>query len=554
MGNFMKAAAMTALVALPMAVFALQQPARAAEPRVQRSDREYVLEMHRRLLDRVPGPGELDAAEAGLRKVPYRIVEQNRLLDAPEFKQRVDDAAYLAGLYLQVKHRRPLLHEILFGLHALEAGVARSEILGSLVQPDLPVRKITPTLARIYNDFLLDFRPRKLKRFQWEAAALPGPDPAALRARLLEEADQLGGLEPGLPDSREEESPPDDAPRYNVYYGYIHAHTRVSLDALLQGSPGPFEAFDYARNVGKLDYLGLSDHSEFISTWPWKDEWSLLQRAVDASNEDGAFVALRGFEYSNPLYGHLNVFGTSDFTSTWFALTLRRFYEWLALHPEAACTFNHPGAYDFLHLEFMHFRFFPDVRRQLTGIELLTHNDQYSKYDVGYVTEDGLGHLDEANHAGWRVGSVSAQDNHRGGWGTIDNYRTAVLARALTQEDILDALRHRRFYSTQDKNLVMSLRVDGREMGAFVGPGDKNFTVTLDDADGEGFSVIDLYANGALVDSRAVSGKGSWEFVVAAPAARSYYYVLVTQADSDQAMSAPIWVEGAGGDSSSASR
>jgi len=554
MGNFMKAAAMTALVALPMAVFALQQPARAAEPRVQRSDREYVLEMHRRLLDRVPGPGELDAAEAGLRKVPYRIVEQNRLLDAPEFKQRVDDAAYLAGLYLQVKNRRPLLHEILFGLHALEAGVARSEILGSLVQPDLPVRKITPTLARIYNDFLLDFRPRKLKRFQWEAAALPGPDPAALRARLLEEADQLGGLEPGLPDSREEESPPDDAPRYNVYYGYIHAHTRVSLDALLQGSPGPFEAFDYARNVGKLDYLGLSDHSEFISTWPWKDEWSLLQRAVDASNEDGAFVALRGFEYSNPLYGHLNVFGTSDFTSTWFALTLRRFYEWLALHPEAACTFNHPGAYDFLHLEFMHFRFFPDVRRQLTGIELLTHNDQYSKYDVGYVTEDGLGHLDEANHAGWRVGSVSAQDNHRGGWGTIDNYRTAVLARALTQEDILDALRHRRFYSTQDKNLVMSLRVDGREMGAFVGPGDKNFTVTLDDADGEGFSVIDLYANGALVDSRAVSGKGSWEFAVAAPAARSYYYVLVTQADSDQAMSAPIWVEGAGGDSSSASR
>jgi len=155
--TFKKAGAMTALAALLMAAFALHRPVRAAEATVHRSDREYVLEMHRRLLGRVPGPGELDAAEAGLRMLPYRIVAQNRLLDSPEFKQHVDDATYLSGLYRQVKSRRPLLHEILFGLHALEDGVARSEILGSLVQPEPPVRKVTPALARTYNDLLLDF-------------------------------------------------------------------------------------------------------------------------------------------------------------------------------------------------------------------------------------------------------------------------------------------------------------------------------------------------------------------------------------------------------------
>ncbi|MEE9230168.1 MAG: hypothetical protein V3U86_05635, partial [Acidobacteriota bacterium] len=147
-------------------------------------------------------------------------------------------------------------------------------------------------------------------------------------------------------------------------------------------------------------------------------------------------------------------------------------------------------------------------------------------------------------HSGWRIASVSAQDNHSGGWGTIDDYRTVVLSLSLTQEDILEALRRRRFYSTQDKNLVMSFRAHGREMGSFLKRGSKVFTVTLDDDDGEEFAAIEFYANGTLIENRVADGAGSWDFAVRAPTARSYYYVLVTQNDGDQAMSAPIWVEG----------
>ncbi len=183
-------------------------------------------------------------------------------------------------------------------------------------------------------------------------------------------------------------------------------------------------------------------------------------------------------------------------------------------------------------------------------MELLTHNAQYSQYSIGYNPLDALGYLDEANHAGWRIGSVSAQDNHAGGWGTIDDYRTVVLARRLTQKNILEALRHRRFYSTQDKNLVMSFRADGREMGAILRPGDKTFTIRLEDGDGEDFTFISLFANGELLEGRPVQGSGVWEFPVPAPETLTYYYVLVTQADADQAMSAPIWVKGCdeGGD------
>jgi hypothetical protein len=157
-----------------------------------------------------------------------------------------------------------------------------------------------------------------------------------------------------------------------------------------------------------------------------------------------------------------------------------------------------------------------------------------------------MGYLDEAIDSGWRVASVSAQDNHRGGWGTIDDYRTGVLAVSLTQEGILDALRNRRFFSTQDKNLRMSFRTRSREMGSILGPGDEVFIVALDDLDGEGFKSIDLYSRGVLVESRRVGGAGAWEFSVSAPGTTSHYYVIVTQEDGDQAMSAPIWVIGSG--------
>jgi hypothetical protein len=178
----------------------------------------------------------------------------------------------------------------------------------------------------------------------------------------------------------------------------------------------------------------------------------------------------------------------------------------------------------------------------MAGIELLTHGNDYDAYSVGYASGDGLGYLDEANDRGWRVASVSAQDNHSGEWGTLDDYRTGVLAESLTRRDVLEALRDRRFFSTQDRNLRMSFRSQGHEMGAVLKPGPKSFHVTLGDGDGEGFDRIDLYRRGALLESRDVAGSGPWVFEVPASSERSWYHVIVTQDDGDRAMSAPIWV------------
>jgi hypothetical protein len=523
-------------------VLCLAFAATAAAAAPVEADRTYAVELHRKLLGREPTAVELTETLQRLREAPYRIAVHNRLLDSVEFRERVPDAQLVYGLFDQLRGRQPLLHEMMIGLHFLEDGVPPSEILGGLLQPRLPVRRPAADLVRLYDGLQLDFGPQRLTGYREGARLLTGLDDDAARLRLLEESAELGGAEFGPPQPTPTSGTID--PEFNVYFGYLHAHTDVSLDAKLQGSPGPFAAFAHARDVAGLDFLGLSDHGEFISTWPWNNEWDLLQEAVDAHNDDGSFVALRGFEYSNPLYGHLNVFNTSEFTSTFSSLTLRRFYKWLAAYPEAASTFNHPGNVDWLNLEFLHLEYAPEVGEQLVGIELLTHNAEYGDYSVGYVAGDNLGYLDEALQAGWRIGGLSSQDNHQGDWGMRDDYRTGLLASSLTQKELVDALRYRRFYSTQDRNLVMSFRGNGREMGASLPGGETTFTVSLDDPDGEAFRTIELFVNGALLQSLEVAGTGSWQFRVGPQSARSYYYVVVTQADGDQAMSAPIWVEG----------
>lgn len=56
---------------------------------------------------------------------------------------------------------------------------------------------------------------------------------------------------------------------------------------------------------------------------------------------------------------------------------------------------------------------------------------------------------------GYIVGPVIDHDNHNTTFGRMSASRTAVLARALSRDSIIDAYRSNRFYATQDWNAVV---------------------------------------------------------------------------------------------------
>jgi len=82
------------------------------------------------------------------------------------------------------------------------------------------------------------------------------------------------------------------------WFGTLHAHTAVGGHA----SGVPTAALRYARDVTRLDFVTLSEHRES----PWYDgEW--LKSLAQDWTEDGRFVVLNGYEWTDADWGHRHV-------------------------------------------------------------------------------------------------------------------------------------------------------------------------------------------------------------------------------------------------------
>lgn len=335
---------------------------------------------------------------------------------------------------------------------------------------------------------------------------------------------------------------------YHTYFGYLHAHTEYS-----DGQGTPAAAYQYARYTGKLDFFAVTDHGEQLIFWPWQKKWNKIKAAADAADAPGSFTALWGFEWSNPLLGHINIINTGSYTNCIADAGLGDIYNWLEDHPEGFGTFNHPGGYDSLNVEFEHLeQTEPEVIEQMVGIETFNSANGFDKYYYQNNWKNcPYSYWDTGNRNGWQLGALGGQDNHAQDWGAMNQFRTAVLAKSLTREEIVAAYRHRRFYATEDSNLYLDFRCSGYPMGSRLMGVTRYFTVTVRDGSNDSFKEARLYRDGELIATQPLSGSaGTAAFTDYATAVAAYYYVVVQQNDdndgngrADEAISSPIWIQ-----------
>ena len=325
------------------------------------------------------------------------------------------------------------------------------------------------------------------------------------------------------------------AVQYQVFFGHVHNHSNVS-----DGKGSPEKAYSDAQHVAGLDFFGLSDHAERMNA----EEWERVKTVAQSHNQEGVFVTFWGFEWSHYTHGHVTVIQSDDYTSARKSdtNTFAGLVAWLSAR-NAIAFFNHPGRQEKTGAEFGHFNTSPSPR--FVGIDLFNKIDGFDTYyyNDGYHPDDGnKGYYDEALSAGWRVGAAGSDDNHRGTWGSRSEYRMAVLATEKTRSAITDALVSRRFYATLDKNLSLSFEICGQQMGADLEAGRCECVIRAADGDSEVFEQVMLIKNGSLNRVWHPYDKAP---VVAFPlTVRSgeIYYVKVTQADGNEAISSPIWV------------
>jgi hypothetical protein len=93
---------------------------------------------------------------------------------------------------------------------------------------------------------------------------------------------------------------------YHLYWGDYHRHTDIS-NCVTANDGCVLEQFRYALDMGKLDTLGTSDHTDIAKIYhPY--EWWLNQKMVDVFYAPGFFTSMYAYEREQKWpYGHRNV-------------------------------------------------------------------------------------------------------------------------------------------------------------------------------------------------------------------------------------------------------
>ena len=341
---------------------------------------------------------------------------------------------------------------------------------------------------------------------------------------------------------------------YNLYFGQLHAHTNIS-----DGAGSVTEAFQHASQVENLDFLAVTDHSNSFDNESdsqvdlrtdltnVSNEWKEgHQAAKDATTDD--FVGIYGFEMTwSDGFGHINTFNTPGFESrsnsefgnkSGSTEGYQNYYKKLVEVGSSLSQFNHPGT---TFGDFQDFAFYdPQVDQRITLIEV--GNGEGAIGSSGYFPS--YEYYTRALDKGWHVAPTNNQDNHKGNWGDSNTARSVVLASNLTEEAIYDAIRNYRVYATEDNDLSILYSLNDNAMGSILNKQENGVTLTaqITDPTDTADMKVEVIVNGGLVigTQTVTGGSGTVTFHFDSNE-YSYYYLRITQADQNIAVTAPVW-------------
>ena len=356
---------------------------------------------------------------------------------------------------------------------------------------------------------------------------------------------------------------------FQRYFGQLHSHTQYS-----DGAGSLESALAYVKALpdnANVDFVAFTDHSNYFDsknnpnveaalydTSLVKDSdpshsWATYKNAVAAFNaaNAGKMVAIAGFEMTwsgGP--GHINTFNTPGIVSrnntTLNNKTkdagLQAYYKLLSQTEGAnsISQFNHPGTTFGNFIDFGYWDAVVDTRMYMVevgnGEGQIGAGGYYPSYEQYIMALD----------KGWHVAPTNNQDNHKGRWGNANDARDVILTDDFTEDGIYAALRARRMYATEDKNLDLDYTVNGNMMGSIIDVPEKlNFEISFNDPDRtDSIAKVELVVNSGKVaytwNSAADLAKGSVSVELAPE--YTYYFVRVTEGDGDLAVTAPVWV------------
>lgn len=356
--------------------------------------------------------------------------------------------------------------------------------------------------------------------------------------------------------------------QYQLYFGQLHSHTKEYSD----GAGTLEDGLNYVASLSEednVDFVAFTDHSNYFDdknaanpeaalydvsqmTAESAQKWNKYTGDIRDFNErQSDVIALAGFEMTwsgGP--GHINTFNTPGIVSrNNTALNnktadagMKAYYKLLSDGNlvDSINQFNHPGTTFGNFSDFGYYDPIIDTRIQLVevgnGEGAIGGGGYYPSYEQYIMALD----------KGWHLAPTNNQDNHKGKWGNANDARDVILTDDFSQEGIYQAIRDRRVYATEDKNLEINYTLNGEMLGSTIADAESaNIKVSVYDPDAsDSISKVEVVVNSGKVaytwDDPTELATGELECTI--PADYNYYFIRVTQGDNDLAVTAPVWI------------
>lgn len=342
----------------------------------------------------------------------------------------------------------------------------------------------------------------------------------------------------------------------NFYFGNLHSHSSYSDGNKDDTSKKPEDDYAFAKNSRKMDFLGISEHNHTQAGMRLANWAPGIQAAKNATTSD--FVALHGMEWGVISGGgHVVVYGIDSLIG-WEP------GEYQIYVPKSTYT-GPTGLFNIIN------------RHGLNAIATLAHpnmtdyNNVSANYDaladsaiVGSALESGpafstnvtysdpassmsyLAYYNKMLSKGYHLGATIDHDNHNMTFGRHTRARLVVLAPALTENDLLDAIKKMHFYASEDSAARVTYTINNQIVGSiFSGNGIPQISVTASTTNPITSISIMRGAPGNGIFATAIATVNTSSLTLAdstlAHLSTGYYYADITESDGSRIITSPIW-------------
>lgn len=312
---------------------------------------------------------------------------------------------------------------------------------------------------------------------------------------------------------------------YNIFFGDLHNHSNLtyghgSFENALENAAQSLDFFtvtphamwpdiDQLQGNPELEWV-IAYHRDAFVRLRDPEYWGNYIEKLKQYDIPGVRVTFPSFEIHSLKYGdHVVVSRLQDLELPPAGTTLVELRDH-ALDAENTIITPHGIAYqsDFRGYNWDYFK----EGAQTPFVEIFSRHGgsegsigPFGMYhDMG--PRDFGGSMEAGLRRGFKFGVVASSDSHAGHPGGFGDGRMAVLARALTRDDIWEALRSRRVYATTGANILLDFRINGAYMGETIADAEsprRTIEVAV-----EGMNQIDyveLIKNGATLHREHVS-------------------------------------------------